>query len=76
MMGRSRSAAVVVAYLVKYEGFTLDSAINQVITCRPVVAINSGFWSQLQVNLGIYFSPKGHCVYIYLKCIKMALFGI
>lgn len=48
-MGRSRSAAVVVAYLMKSEQLTFDEAYARVRAIRPQVKINSGFIRQLKV---------------------------
>jgi protein-tyrosine phosphatase len=47
--GRSASAAVIVAYLMKAERMTLDQAYNRLREIRPHVKINSGFIRQLEV---------------------------
>uniref|UniRef100_A0A8C5K631 Dual specificity phosphatase 28 n=2 Tax=Jaculus jaculus TaxID=51337 RepID=A0A8C5K631_JACJA len=46
--GRSRSAAVCTAYLMRHAGCSLERAFQMVKTARPVAEPNPGFWSQLQ----------------------------
>ncbi|KAM5228667.1 dual specificity phosphatase 28 [Ctenodactylus gundi] len=46
--GRSRSAAVCTAYLMRHGGLTLERAFQMVKSARPVAEPNPGFWSQLQ----------------------------
>ncbi|KAF7253366.1 Dual specificity phosphatase 28 [Varanus komodoensis] len=46
--GRSRSAAVCTAYLMKHRHLSLRDAFEIVKTARPVAEPNAGFWSQLQ----------------------------
>ncbi|XP_077472401.1 dual specificity phosphatase 28 [Stigmatopora argus] len=46
--GRSRSAAVCAAYLVKHRGLALEDALQKVKGARPVTAPNPGFLVQLQ----------------------------
>ncbi|XP_037538406.1 dual specificity phosphatase 28 [Nematolebias whitei] len=46
--GRSRSAAVCMAYLMKHRGMTLSEALQRLKTARRVVEPNLGFLSQLQ----------------------------
>ncbi|XP_029417504.1 dual specificity phosphatase 28 isoform X2 [Nannospalax galili] len=46
--GRSRSAAVCTAYLMRHRGLSLERAFQMVKTARPVAEPNQGFWSQLQ----------------------------
>ncbi|XP_073346773.1 dual specificity phosphatase 28 [Pagrus major] len=46
--GRSRSAAVCVAYLMKHRRLTLAEALQKVKTARHVIDPNPGFMSQLQ----------------------------
>ncbi|XP_066137029.1 dual specificity phosphatase 28 isoform X3 [Saccopteryx bilineata] len=46
--GRSRSAAVCTAYLMRHRGLTLAQAFQTVKSARPVAEPNPGFWSQLQ----------------------------
>ena len=46
-MGLSRSPSFIIAYLIKYYGFTVDSAINYLKRKRPYVNINYGFIEQL-----------------------------
>ncbi|XP_051943071.1 dual specificity protein phosphatase 18 [Hippocampus zosterae] len=45
--GRSRSPALIMAYLMKYRGVTLRQAHLWVRNSRPCVSINIGFWEQL-----------------------------
>ncbi|XP_075878329.1 dual specificity phosphatase 28 isoform X1 [Nelusetta ayraudi] len=46
--GRSRSASVCIAYLMKHRKLTLADAIEMVKTARHVIEPNPGFLSQLQ----------------------------
>ncbi|XP_040028397.2 dual specificity phosphatase 28 [Gasterosteus aculeatus] len=46
--GRSRSATVCVAYLMKHRGLSLTSALQRVKTARHEIDPNAGFLSQLQ----------------------------
>ncbi|XP_068945530.1 dual specificity phosphatase 28 [Petaurus breviceps papuanus] len=46
--GRSRSAAVCTAYLMRHCGLSLEEAFQVVKKARPVAEPNPGFWSQLQ----------------------------
>lgn len=46
--GRSRSAAVCTAYLMRHRGLSLAQAFQMVKSARPVAEPNPGFWSQLQ----------------------------
>ena len=45
--GVSRSAAICIAYLMKYKKLTLRQAYEHVKTRRPVIHPNVGFWQQL-----------------------------
>ncbi|NWX91847.1 DUS18 phosphatase, partial [Nothoprocta ornata] len=45
--GVSRSAAVCLAYLMKYQSVSLASAHKWVKACRPIIRPNNGFWQQL-----------------------------
>uniref|UniRef100_A0A7S3DMM3 Protein-serine/threonine phosphatase n=1 Tax=Entomoneis paludosa TaxID=265537 RepID=A0A7S3DMM3_9STRA len=47
MAGVSRSTSIVLAYLVEYEGMTLEEAFVHVKKRRPHVQPNNGFWAQL-----------------------------
>uniref|UniRef100_A0A1B6F6L0 Protein-tyrosine-phosphatase n=1 Tax=Cuerna arida TaxID=1464854 RepID=A0A1B6F6L0_9HEMI len=47
LAGVSRSAALVLAYLVKHRDLTLRSAFLHLRACRPAVRPNSGFFRQL-----------------------------
>lgn len=46
--GRSRSPALVMAYLMRFEGLTLCQAHELVLSQRPFIRPNAGFWRQLQ----------------------------
>ncbi|XP_041035226.1 dual specificity phosphatase 28 [Carcharodon carcharias] len=46
--GRSRSAAICTAYLMKHRHLSLQEAFEHVKSARPVVEPNEGFWVQLQ----------------------------
>ncbi|XP_028328153.1 dual specificity phosphatase 28 [Gouania willdenowi] len=46
--GRSRSATVCIAYLMKHRELTLMDALQRVKTARHVIEPNPGFMSQLQ----------------------------
>ncbi|XP_062844204.1 dual specificity phosphatase 28 [Trichomycterus rosablanca] len=46
--GRSRSATVCVAYLMKHQGLSLTDAFGVVKGARSVVEPNPGFWAQLE----------------------------
>lgn len=45
--GVSRSAAVCMAYLMKYQGVSLQEAHTWMRKCRPMARPNNGFWRQL-----------------------------
>lgn len=47
VMGRSRSAAIVMAYLVRYENMTLKDAFELTHKARPIVRPNSRFLADL-----------------------------
>ncbi|XP_037378080.1 dual specificity phosphatase 28 [Talpa occidentalis] len=46
--GRSRSAAVCTAYLMRHRGLSLARAFQAVKSARPAAEPNPGFWAQLQ----------------------------
>ncbi|KFW93560.1 Dual specificity phosphatase 28, partial [Phalacrocorax carbo] len=46
--GRSRSAAICTAYLMRHRNLPLKDAFETVKTARPAAEPNAGFWSQLQ----------------------------
>jgi hypothetical protein len=48
-MGVSRSATVVLAYLMRYHGMTRDEAYIAIKKKRPKIEPNEGFWHQLKV---------------------------
>jgi predicted protein tyrosine phosphatase len=45
--GVSRSATVVIAYMMKYEGLSLNDAVEYVSTHRPAICPNRGFLEML-----------------------------
>lgn len=45
--GVSRSAALCLAYLMKYRAMSLLDAHTWTKSCRPIIRPNSGFWEQL-----------------------------
>jgi len=47
-MGKSRSASIVIAYLIKYKQMTMEQALKHAKERRPVVLPNPGFIKQLQ----------------------------
>ncbi|KAK6057671.1 dual specificity phosphatase, catalytic domain protein [Cooperia oncophora] len=47
MAGVSRSASLVMIYLVKHERMTLRQAYHYVRSARPVIRPNVGFWKQM-----------------------------
>ncbi|MBN3314661.1 DUS28 phosphatase, partial [Atractosteus spatula] len=69
--GRSRSASICVAYLMKHRGLSLQEAFQMVKSARSVVEPNEGFWAQLQryekelerrrTSVGGNRDPSLHC---------------
>ncbi|XP_070544354.1 probable rhodanese domain-containing dual specificity protein phosphatase [Ptychodera flava] len=47
VLGASRSSTIVIAYLIKYHGWTLKDAYDYLKECRPCVSPNRGFLAQL-----------------------------
>nr|XP_046244271.1 dual specificity protein phosphatase 14 isoform X2 [Scatophagus argus] len=45
--GRSRSPALIMAYLMRFEGLSLRRAHEVVLEQRPFIRPNAGFWRQL-----------------------------
>ncbi|TKS80503.1 Dual specificity protein phosphatase 14 [Collichthys lucidus] len=45
--GRSRSPALIMAYLMRFEGLSLRRAHEAVLEQRPFIRPNAGFWRQL-----------------------------
>ncbi|KAG5189725.1 protein-tyrosine phosphatase-like protein, partial [Tribonema minus] len=45
--GISRSATIVLAWLVKHEGMTALDALRYLQSCRPLISPNAGFMAQL-----------------------------
>uniref|UniRef100_A0A8B9JGK6 Si:ch1073-184j22.2 n=1 Tax=Astyanax mexicanus TaxID=7994 RepID=A0A8B9JGK6_ASTMX len=53
--GMSRSPALIMAYLMKYKGVTLQQAHSWVQRSRPYIRLNAGFWQQLlDYERGLY----------------------
>ncbi|XP_069830344.1 dual specificity phosphatase 28 [Dendropsophus ebraccatus] len=46
--GRSRSATICIAYLIKHRKMSLKDAFQMVKAVRPSIEPNEGFWSQLE----------------------------
>jgi protein-tyrosine phosphatase len=46
--GRSRSASMVIAYLMKQQHMSFHQALSQVKEARPIISPNEGFMAQLQ----------------------------
>jgi rhodanese-related sulfurtransferase len=53
-MGKSRSASLIIFYLIKYRNMSLEEAMKWVKKCRYQVSVNDGFHKQLQD----YYSSK------------------
>ncbi|XP_072318362.1 dual specificity protein phosphatase 14-like [Eucyclogobius newberryi] len=45
--GRSRSPALVLAFLIRFSGLSLAQSYTSVLEFRPFIRINAGFWRQL-----------------------------
>jgi len=60
--GRSRSAALVAAFLMSSRGWTLEQALDVVVAARPVAAVNRGFDRQLraymETNYDVYAAQQ------------------
>lgn len=48
-MGKSRSATVTCAYLMRRYGITAEQALAQIRETRPLCEPNEGFWKQLEL---------------------------
>ncbi|XP_066508084.1 dual specificity protein phosphatase 14-like [Hoplias malabaricus] len=46
--GRSRSPALVMAFLMKHEGLSREQVHRRVLEARPFIRPNAGFWRQLK----------------------------
>lgn len=46
--GKSRSAAILILYLMKKEGLSFEDAYSQVLQARPIIEINRNFINQLK----------------------------
>lgn len=49
MAGQSRSATIIIAYLMKYHAFQMQQALTYLQSKRPVVSPNRGFLEQLMI---------------------------
>lgn len=74
--GVSRSAALCLAYLMKYRDMSLMDAHTLLRACRPIIRPNSGFWEQLidyerslrgTNSVMMVFSPLGQIPDLYEK---------
>lgn len=62
--GVSRSASVVLYFLMKHFGLSLRSAMEALITSRPCVSPNAGLWKQLvQAEEDLVPGAKGESTY-------------
>ena len=48
LLGKSRSTAVIMAYLMQYVGLSFDDAFRAVKSTRPIAKLNDGFTRQLK----------------------------
>jgi atypical dual specificity phosphatase len=48
MQGKSRSASIVLAYMMAVLGYRLEDALRVAVTARPIVEPNAGFMDQLR----------------------------
>ena len=55
MMGRSRSASIVIAYLMRCHGMSYEHALEHVRACRPCVQPNKYFRQQLRIYERLVF---------------------
>lgn len=63
-MGISRSATVVIAYMMRYYGMTREVALRHVRTRRPIVNPNKGFYAQLSAWQARLASPAPFVPYL------------
>ena len=55
LAGASRSASIVIGYLMKVHGMTLKDAMDKVVTCRPCVSPNPSYLRQLvSLDVALY----------------------
>lgn len=57
--GISRSASIVIAYIMKELNLDFDSAYNLVLRARPVISPNEGFEKQLRFYKALGCTTKG-----------------
>ncbi|XP_036209703.1 dual specificity protein phosphatase 18 [Myotis myotis] len=80
--GVSRSAALCLAYLMKYHTMSLLEAHTWTKSCRPIIRPNSGFWEQLihyefqlfgKNTVHMVSSPMGRVPDIYEKEVRLMI---
>jgi hypothetical protein len=57
--GRSRSATIIIAYLIRYHKMTMKDALKQTRSQRPMADPNSGFMRQLETWERLWVSRTG-----------------
>lgn len=63
--GRSRSGAVIIAFLMRYKRWTMQHAYQYVLNRRPAVSPNIGFMSalmKLEKRLGLSQTEEEGCM--------------
>jgi len=48
--GKSRSASIIIYYLMKYEKMSFDKAYSKLLAIRPIISPNTNFIKELQVR--------------------------
>jgi len=77
MAGRSRSASVVIWYLMRSRGMTLNAAFFHTKRARPIVFPNAGFWAQLQSEEGkLHHGATSETPECYVKLLEARLHGL
>lgn len=80
--GVSRSAALCLAYLMKYHAMSLLDAHTWTKSCRPIIRPNNGFWEQLihyefqlfgRNTVRMVSSPVGMIPDIYEKEVRLMI---
>lgn len=72
MAGRSRSASLVLAYLMRYERMTLHDAFSLAKQRRKVVFPNVGFWKLLMEEERKLFGENSHTPSLYKVALQVA----
>lgn len=73
MAGRSRSASIVIAYLMSRENMSLADAFFFTQKKRPIVRPNIGFWQQLMREEEILFGKASHVPSCYAMFFKLGV---